>query len=168
MSIDKRIGAFSPIESKKIPIHEEFDETNSKHEKKRNLIQVKKAPRWKHIRGLRFFMHPFLDVYKAFGTSTDHQKPIYVSPGGRKKGHQQPLSQARKKCTHKSSYFSPNCKFEVFLINPRTITIVGTNHSKKPGEKIHCLGFQTTQKFEKKFISSKFPHMGQIFIFQNH
>ena len=115
MSIDKRIGAFSPIESKKVPIHEEFDETNSKHEKKRNLIQVKTAPRWKHIRGLRFSMHPFLDVYKAFGTSTDHQKPIYVSPGGRKKGHQQPLSQARKKCTHISSYFSPNFKFEVFL-----------------------------------------------------
>ena len=62
-----------------------------------------------------FFMHPFPDVYQAFVTSNDHQKPIYVSPGGRKKGHQQSLSQARKKCTHKSSYFSPNCKFEVFL-----------------------------------------------------
>ena len=45
MSIDKHIEAFSPIESKKFPIHEEFDETNSKHEKKRNLIQAKKAPR---------------------------------------------------------------------------------------------------------------------------
>ena len=31
------------------------------------------------------------------------------------KRHQQSLSQARKKCTHKSSYFSPNCEFEVFL-----------------------------------------------------
>ena len=45
MSIDKHIGAFSHIESKKVPIHEKFDETNSKHEKKRNLIQAKKAPR---------------------------------------------------------------------------------------------------------------------------
>ena len=70
MSVDKRIGAFTPIESKKVPIHEEFDETNSKHEKNGNLIQAKKAPRWKHIRGLRFFMHPFPDVYQAFGTST--------------------------------------------------------------------------------------------------
>ena len=42
MSINKHIGAFSYIESKKIPIHEKFDETNSKHEKKRNLIQAKK------------------------------------------------------------------------------------------------------------------------------
>ena len=170
MSIDKRIGAFSSIESKKVPIHEEFDETNSKHEKKRNLIQVKKAPRWKHIRGLRFLMHPFLDVYKAFGTSTDHQKPIYVSPGGRKKGHQQPLSQARNKCNAPINwvFFHQIANSRFFLINPRTITIVGTNHSKKPGEKIHCLGFQTTQKFEKKFISSKFPHMAQIFIFENH
>ena len=62
-----------------------------------------------------FLMQPFPDVYQAFGTSNDHQKPIYVSPGGRKKGHQQPLSQARKKFTHKLSYFSLNCEFEVFL-----------------------------------------------------
>ena len=55
-----------------------------------------------------------------------------------------------------------------FLINPRTITFARTNHSEKPGEKIHCLGIPTTQKFEKKLISSKFPHMAQIFIFQNH
>ena len=96
MSIDKLIVAFSHIESKKVPIHEKFDETISKHEKKRNLIQAKKAPRRKRIRGLRFFMHPFRDVYQAFGTSNEHQKPIYVSPGGRKKGHQQPLSQAKK------------------------------------------------------------------------
>ena len=79
----------------------------------------------------QIFMHPFPDVYQAFGTSNDHQKPIYVSPGGRKKGHQQSLSQARKKCTHKSSYFSPNCKFEVFLINSRTITFARTNHFLK-------------------------------------
>ena len=26
-----------------------------------------------------------------------------------------------------------------FLINPRTITFARTNHSEKPGEKIHCL-----------------------------
>ena len=63
----------------------------------------------------QIFMHPFPDVRQAFGTSNDHQKSIYVSPGGRKKGHQQPLSQARKKCTHKSNYFSPKCEFEVFL-----------------------------------------------------
>ena len=67
MSIDKRIGAFSHIESKKVPIHEKFDETNSKYEKKTQ-------------------------------PHSGHQKPIYVSPafGGRKKGHQQPLSQAKK------------------------------------------------------------------------
>ena len=45
MSIDKHIGAFSHNESKKVPIHEKFDKTNSKHKKKRNLIQAKKAPR---------------------------------------------------------------------------------------------------------------------------
>ena len=54
------------------------------------------------------------------------------------------------------------------LINQRTITFARTNHFEKPGEKTHCLGNPTTQKFEKKFISSKFPHMAQIFIFQNH
>ena len=37
-----------------------------------------------------------------------------------------------------------------FLINPRTITFARTNHSKKPGEKIRCLGIPTFQKFEKK------------------
>ena len=44
MSIDKHRGALSHIESKKVPIHEKFDGTNSKHEKKRNLTQAKKAP----------------------------------------------------------------------------------------------------------------------------
>ena len=96
MSIDKHIGPFSHIESKKVPIHEKFDETNSKHEKKRNLIQAKKAQRWKRIRGLRFFMHPFPDVYQAFGTSNDHPKPIYVFPGGRKKDTNSPSRKQKK------------------------------------------------------------------------
>ena len=30
-------------------------------------------------------MHPFPNVYKAFGNSIDHWKPFYVSPDGRKK-----------------------------------------------------------------------------------
>ena len=55
-----------------------------------------------------------------------------------------------------------------FLINSRTITFARTNNFEKPGEKIHCLRIPTTQKFEKKFFSIKFPHMAQIFIFQNH
>ena len=37
-----------------------------------------------------------------------------------------------------------------FFINPRTITFARTNQSEKLGEKIHCLGIPTTQKFEKK------------------
>ena len=32
----------------------------------------------------QIFMHPFPDVYQAYGTSNDHEKPIYVSLGGRK------------------------------------------------------------------------------------
>ena len=44
-SIDKQVKAFRHIASKKILIHEKFDETNSEHEKKSNLIEAKKAPR---------------------------------------------------------------------------------------------------------------------------
>ena len=57
-----------------------------------------------------------------FQMSTKHMEPVTTMRNQymflqevEKKGHQQPLSQAKKKCTHKSSYFSPNCKFEVFL-----------------------------------------------------
>ena len=57
-----------------------------------------------------------------FQMSTKHLEPVTTIRKQymflqevEKKGHQQPLSQARKKCTHKSSYFSPNCEFEVFL-----------------------------------------------------
>ena len=35
--------------------------------------------------GPQIFMHHFPDVYQAFGTRNDHKKPIYVSPGDRKK-----------------------------------------------------------------------------------
>ena len=67
-STDKQVRAFRHIESKNIPIHEKFDETNSEHEKK----------------GLRFFMKSSTDVYQPFGTSNNHQNTIYVSPEGRK------------------------------------------------------------------------------------
>ena len=57
-----------------------------------------------------------------FQMSTRHFEPVTTIRNQytflqevEKKGHQQPLSQARKKCTQKTSYFSRNCKFEVFL-----------------------------------------------------
>ena len=94
------------------------------------------------------FMQPFPDVYKAFGTSNDHQKPIYVSPGGRKRTPTAPLA-SKKKCNHKSSYFPQIANSRFLLINPQTITFARTNHSEKPRRKVHCLGIPTTQKFEK-------------------
>ena len=77
----------------------------------------------------QIFMHPFPDVYQAFGTSNDHQKPICVSPGGRKKGHQQPLSQARKNAPINQVIFHQIANSRFFLIKPRIITFARTNHS---------------------------------------
>ena len=74
-------------------------------------------------------MHPFPDVYQAYGTSNDHQKPIYVSPGGRKKGHQQPLSQAKKNARINQVIFHQIANSRFFLINSRTITFARTKHS---------------------------------------
>ena len=74
-------------------------------------------------------MHPFPDVYQGYGTSNDHQKLIYVSPGGRKKGHQQPLSQAKKNARINQVIFHQIANSRFFLINSRTITFARTNHS---------------------------------------
>ena len=74
-------------------------------------------------------MHPFPDVYQAYGTSNDHEKPIYVSPGGRKKGHQQPLSQAKKNARINQVIFHQIANSRFFLIISRTITFARTNHS---------------------------------------
>ena len=61
-------GAMSP---EKLQKEKNFDEKNSDLQKNGNLIQTKKAPRWKGFWGLRFFMHPFPNVYKAIGNSID-------------------------------------------------------------------------------------------------
>ena len=74
-------------------------------------------------------MHPFPDVYQSYGTSNDHEKPIYVSPGGRKKGHQQPLSQAKKNARTNQVIFHQIANSRFFLINSRTIRFARTNHS---------------------------------------
>ena len=74
-------------------------------------------------------MHPFPDVYQAYGTGNDHEKPIYVSPGGRKKGHQQPLSQAKKNARINQVIFHQIANSRSFLINSQTITFARTNHS---------------------------------------
>ena len=58
-------------EARKITKVKNFDEINSELQKNGNLIQTKKAPRWKGFWGLRFFMPPFPNVYKAFGNSID-------------------------------------------------------------------------------------------------
>ena len=110
-----------------------------------------------------------------FQMSTKHLEPVPTIRNQymflqevEKKDTNSPSRKQEKNAPINQVIFHQISNSRFFLINPRTITIVGTNHSKKRGEKIHCLGFQTTQKFEKKFISSKFPHMAQIFIFQNH
>ena len=95
-------------------------------------------------------MHPFPDVYQAFGTSNDHQKPIYVSPGGRKKDTNSPSRKQEKNAPINQDIFHHIANSRFFLINLRTITFARTNHSEKPGEKNHCLGIPTTQMFEKK------------------
>ena len=81
-------------------------------------------------------MHPFPDVYQLFGTSNNHQKAIYVSPEVRKKGHQQPLSQARKNARKNQVIFHQIANSWFFLPNPQTMTFVRKNRSRKPGEKI--------------------------------
>ena len=56
-----------------------------------------------------------------FQMSTKHMEPVttirnqymFLQEVG-KRTPTAPLA-SKKKCTHKSSYFSPNCKFEVFL-----------------------------------------------------
>ena len=77
----------------------------------------------------QIFMHPFPDVYQAYGTSNDHEKPIYFSLGGRKKGHQQPLSQAKKNARINQVIFHQIANSRFFLINSRTMTFARTNHS---------------------------------------
>ena len=56
-----------------------------------------------------------------FQMSTKHLEPVMTIRNQymflqevEKKDNNSP-SRKQKKCTHKSSYFSPNCKFEVFL-----------------------------------------------------
>ena len=129
MSIDKHIGAFSHIESKKDPTHEKFDETNANMRKNATSFRPKKHQDENASEASDFFMHPFPDVYQAYGTSNDHEKPIYVSPGGRKKGHQQPLSQAKKNARINQVIFHQIANSRFFLINSRTITFARTNHS---------------------------------------
>ena len=55
----------------KLQREKNFDEINSELEENGNLIQTKKAPRWKGFWGLRFSMHLFPIMYKAFGNSID-------------------------------------------------------------------------------------------------
>ena len=74
-------------------------------------------------------MHPFPDVYQAFGTSNDHKKPIYVSPGGRKKGQQQPSRKQEKNAPKNQVIFHQIANSRFFLINPRTLAFARTNHS---------------------------------------
>ena len=54
-----------------------------------------------------------------------------------------------------------------FLSNSQIISFVGTSHPLEPGQEIHCLGILTTQMFEKKLDSFKFPYLAKFFIFQN-
>ena len=51
------------------------------------------------------FLHPFLNVYKAFGNSIDPWKPFYVSPDGREKDTNS-LSETETNWTQSSIFFS--------------------------------------------------------------
>ena len=104
---------------------------------------------------------------KLFGTANSHQKPIYVSPDGRKKWHQQPLSKAETNCTQSQGFFHQSWNSMIFMSNSQTLRFVGTSHSLKPGQEGHCRGILTTQMFEKKIDSGKFPYLAPFFIFQN-
>ena len=72
-------------------------------------------------------MHPFPDVLQAFGTNNDHQKPIYVSPGGRKKGHHSPSRKQEKNAPINQVIFQQIANSRFFLINQRIITFARTN-----------------------------------------
>ena len=85
-----------------------------------------------------------------------------------KKDTNSPYRKQEKNAHKNQVIFHQTANSRLFLPNPRIITFVRTNRSQKLGKKFHCLGIPTTQMFEKEFDSSKFPHMAQIFIFQNH
>ena len=110
-----------------------------------------------------------------FQMSTKHLEPVTTIRNQymflqevEKKDTNSPSRKQEKNAPKNQVFFHQIANSRFFLINPRTITFDRTNHSEKPGEKIHCLGIPTTQMFEKKINSSKFPHMAQNFIFQNH
>ena len=110
-----------------------------------------------------------------FQMSTKHFQPVTTIRSQymflqevEKKDTNSPSRKQEKNAPINQFIFHQVANSRFFLIISRTTTFVRTNHFEKPGEKIHCLGIPTAQKFEKKFISGKFPHMAQIFIFQNH
>ena len=107
-----------------------------------------------------------------FQMSTKHLEPVmtirnqYMFPGGRKKGHQQPLSQENARINQVIFHQIADSRF--FLINPRTITFARTIISKNQTKKFSVLESRPLKSLKKKIFSSKFPHMAQIFIFQIH
>ena len=95
-----------------------------------------------------------------YGTSNDHQKPIYVSPGGRKKGHQQPLSH-KKNARVNQVIFHQIANSRFFLINSHMREQKKTRRkdslSWNPDHSIHEKFDETNSKHEKKTQ----PHSGQ-------
>ena len=109
-----------------------------------------------------------------FQMSTKHLEPVTTIRNQymflrevEKKDTNSPSRKREKNAPINQVIFHQIANSRFFLINSRTITFARTNHSQKSCKKIHCLRIPTTQKFEKKFISCKFPLMAQIFIFQN-
>ena len=78
-------GLLGTLSAKTFIKHEKFDEINSEFEIKLTSFWPEKHLDENASEASHFFlMHPFPDVYQAFGTTNSHQKPIYVSPDGRK------------------------------------------------------------------------------------
>ena len=109
-------------------MHEEFDETNSKHEKKHNLIQAKKAPRWKRIRGLRFLCTRFQMFTKHLEPLTTIRNQYMFLQEVEKKDTNTPSRKQEKNAPINQVIFHQIANSRFFLINSRTITFARTNN----------------------------------------
>ena len=83
---------------------------------KSNLIQAKKHQDENASEASDFLCTRFQMSTKHFGTTNSHQKPIYVSPDGRKNDTNSP-SRKQIQIVHKVKVlFSPKLKLDDFLV----------------------------------------------------
>ena len=156
------------MRAKKVPIHEEFNETIANMRKNATSFRPKKHQDENTSEAADFLCNRFQMSTKHLQPVTTIRNQYMFLQEVEKKDTNSPSRKQEKNAPINQVIFHQIANSRFFLINLRTITFARTNPFKKSGEKIHCLGIPTIQKFEKKFISSKFLHMAEIFIIQNH